>query len=219
MAVIEHSDVIENAVTLGGGGSVSDPLTISAWTGTHAIVDETGSPHLIVGGAVADANPDYAAAVVGNDDPAYALNGLNAYSGSGLGVYAQSSTWTGVVGRSTSRYGVEGNSTSSSGVRGSSDSAAGVAGESTSGIGVTGQSTSAEGVRGTSSSAAGVAGNGTPGVQASSTDGTAALIVEGGPLFVANQTEPATPTGGVVFWSVSGVAHAKGPDGVDHALW
>ena len=88
MGVIEHSNVIENAVPYGD----FTPLVVHPWSGTTDIADETGSPRFIVGGAVGDTNLALATAVVGNDNPAYALAGLLAYSGSGDAVSAQSTS-------------------------------------------------------------------------------------------------------------------------------
>jgi hypothetical protein len=108
-----------------GGGGGADPLVVHPWSGTYPIVDETGSPRLIVGAEVTDTGGGaYATAVFGNNDPATTPTGLAAYSGQSTGVY----------GRSHLSYGVDGWSDGYHGVHGYSDSTyAGVAGESTSG--------------------------------------------------------------------------------------
>jgi hypothetical protein len=108
-----------------GGGAGADPLVVHPWSGTYPIVDETGSPRLIVGAEVTDTGGGaYATAVFGNNDPATTPTGLAAYSGQSTGVY----------GRSHLSYGVDGWSDGYHGVHGYSDSTyAGVAGESTSG--------------------------------------------------------------------------------------
>jgi hypothetical protein len=178
----------------GGAGSAggADPLTVHPWAGVHAIVDETGSPRLIVGGELTDANPEYGNAVFGNDDPAYGLNGLNSYSGNSIGVYGKSDSYVGVLGRSQNDCGVTGiSNTSGKGVYGQSDSGVGVDAYSNTGIGA--HIVSFAGI--------GLQVQGAPAIQAT------------GAVFIANQAAPATPTGGGVLYVEGGSLKYKGSSG------
>jgi hypothetical protein len=175
-----------------GSGGGADPLTVHPWSGVTALVDETGSPRLIVGGDLADANPVYGNAVFGNDDPAYGLNGLNSYSGNSIGVYGKSDSYVGVLGRSQSDAGVTGiSATSGKGVYGQSDSGAGLDGYSNTGTGA--HIVSFAGI--------GLAVQGAPAIQAT------------GAVFIANQSAPATPTNGGVLYVESGSLKYKGSGG------
>jgi hypothetical protein len=91
-----------------GGGGGADPLVVHPWSGVTSIVDETGSPRLIVGADLDDMNLAYATAVFGNDTPAFDLSAVLAYSGSGVGVTGNSTSGKGVRGFATTGIGVYG---------------------------------------------------------------------------------------------------------------
>jgi hypothetical protein len=81
---------------------------VHPWSGVTSIVDETGSPRLIVGADLDDMNLAYATAVFGNDTPAFDLTAVLAYSGSGVGVTGNSTSGKGVRGFATTGIGVYG---------------------------------------------------------------------------------------------------------------
>jgi hypothetical protein len=110
-AVALDSTRVHVVSTWGGGagsGGGADPLVVHPWSGVTSIVDETGSPRLIVGADLDDMNLAYATAVFGNDTPAFDLTAVLAYSGSGVGVTGNSTSGKGVRGFATTGIGVYG---------------------------------------------------------------------------------------------------------------
>jgi len=166
MGVIEHNNVIENAVTLGG----ADPLVFGTATG------DTPSPaqHLSVYGAAADTAP---ALVVGTYDNAYNNPAVLAYSGGDAALHGETNNGYGVF---TYAGGT------GTGVFGRADGT---------GDGVYGRN----------------AGTGI-GVHAQAAAGPALACTQGW-IFIANQSAPATPSGGGALYVEGGSLKYKGSSG------
>ena len=222
MGVIEHSNVIDNAVTLGGGGGGGGALTppVTIGPAPALLTGDTSTYPLVVSAAVDATNTQNTTLLVGNNDAAYSLDGLDAYSGTQAGVYARSVSGAGLNAGSTSGPGaiisssttdaIQASSSSGHGIAALSDTAQAVYGESAAGIGVHGLAYEAAAV-----SAANTGSSGKPALQALSSTGPALEILAGW-ISVPDQSEPATPASGIVLWSDTGVLKWKGPDGVVH---
>lgn len=198
MGVIEHSDVIENAVTLGGGGGALTPPVTIGTPGFSFLSGDTSTYPLIVSAATDATNGQNTTALYGNDAPTYNLDGLDAYTGTGNGVFAQATgaSGTGVYARASG--------TGGTGAYGRSGDGTGVWGDSDGG-GI--------GVKGTGSS-------GGTGVLAYNTAGDALAVV--GRVVLFAQAAPGTPDAGSAYLYLDvadNTLKVKTSDGVVHALW
>jgi hypothetical protein len=186
--------------TAGGGGALT-PDTITVGARPSLLDGDTSTYPVVVSAAVDATNDQNTTMLVGNNDAAYGLDGMDVYSGSNSAVYASSTSGPGVTAGSTSGAGLEASSTSGTGVHGQSSTAAGVVGSSVSGDGV----------------------QGTGGRYGGYFLGTAAALYAGGGIEIHMTAEPATTPGssvGVLYWdSADNVLKFKTDDGTVHTLW